>query len=175
MGLFDLFGNKKVPKITNEQLIPVLTKDVLPLLQKDWECGEENFTHIKYANIATPEKGKKSVIYTAEPTLAYFDSNSGYTYGFIFTVVEDNYYDNVYLVLYDSENNNFRALFEFEYGFCEEGELRNPKFNGIQIIDVEDGVQASLNYLKKMSFFNGYKNPPPYVMFAQMALANSLI
>jgi len=156
------------PKISNEDLISVLTKDILPLLQKDWEWGEENFTWIHDGNYANTSNDDDSIIYAAEPSYSYMERSSGAVYGFIFTQIGYNDYTNVYLVRYKPSENKFRALFEFEYAFTEASEMRNANFKNIKITDVGGGLHKSLTYLANKASLNNYINPPPYVVFAQM-------
>jgi len=164
----EFIDQKSQLNISNEDLISILTKDIIPLLQKDWEEGYENFTHIQYATDVNSNEDDNSVIYKAEPSFSYIDPSKGFVYGFIFTSIGNNYFCNVYLVRYKPAENKFRALFGFDYGFTEEGEMRNPRFSNIKIVDVEGGLDKSLKYLSNQASFNNYSNPPSYVTFAQM-------
>jgi hypothetical protein len=155
-------------KITNEDLIPVLTKNILPLLQKAWVVGEETFTHIQDAYDPNSSEDDNSVMYYAEPSMAHLEADNGAVFGFIFIKLGDENLLNVYLVKYVPQTNKFTALFEFQYGFTDDGEMRNPKFTNIKIVDLEGGLHKALTYLANQASFNNYSNPPPYVVFAKM-------
>lgn len=171
MDIFSIFLKNISNKITNEQLIPFLTKNIIEGLNVFWECNEGSLylidTSLKDAN------GNNASIYTVEEESAYIDESNN-VFGWLHVHVNQSENTRTYLLKISATTLDFVILFSFDFKVdalnfnTGDVSVNNPQFKYIKIDDFEDAIARSIKRLVKTSKFNNYINPPPYVLFAKM-------
>jgi len=172
MGIFS-FSKKVVPnKITNEQLIPVLTKNIIQNLNEFWESNEGTFYYIETSS-EKDMNGNNGSIYLVEEESAYIDDSNN-VFGWLHVQVNQTENTKTYLLKISASTLDFEVLFAFDFkvdalNFATgDVSVNNPVFKDIAIDDFEDAKARSIKHLVNVSKFNNYTNPPPYVLFAKM-------
>ena len=149
---------KKSNSISNEQLIPALSKTILinacNLRDGDWD----NFCKVE-DSVLTHSEGK---IYFVEVDSAYID-DSELVFGWAVVVSEQSF--KICLIKVDKKD--YSIIFKFEI-FEGNDSIHNVSFKNFNIFDNPQAKEKTISQLKIFASFNGYKNPPPYVHFAKM-------
>lgn len=159
MGLLSRLFSPSPPSITDDQLIPVLTKGI----EEDWDNETVLLSQMKF-----PEK-LSCRFYSIDPSRSYFDEAQERFYGWIQLMCEEELDEGLgygyYLVSFSSIAQKYKVIFSFRW---QDKQIASPTFAPIEIENFENGLVLSLNAIRRSALLNNYTNPPPYVFFAKL-------
>jgi len=161
MGIFNFFIKKiilsKLKNVSNEELIPYLTKEVFETFLNDFETF-----------LTALENDKMH--YFIEPSMSYYDSKKKFIYGYIL-LLKDTYEEDLMwelnLVKINEKSGDFQVLLSISID-DETRELKAPIFLQRKIENIDGGLDKCIQMIKNYSYFNGYKTVPPYVFFSTL-------
>ena len=163
MGVLGFFYKKiminRLKKISNVELVPYLTKDVLDTFLNHFEIF-----------VTVLDAGKLD--YFIEPSMAYYDADSKFVYGYILLCKEYGTYEEdlmweLNLVKINLNNEAIQVLFSISIDE-ETKELKAPIFFKEEIENIDGGLDKCIQIIKNYAYFNGYKTLPPYVFFSTL-------
>jgi hypothetical protein len=165
MGIFSIFKKHNSNEITNEKLIPILTKNIIENLIQFWHHGEGTFFEIENSSNKDEKGNGIGGMYLVEDESAFIDDD-GMVYGWLH-IQEYSDIAKTYLLKISSTTLKYKFLFVFEF-IVDDVAVNNPKFKDINLTEYKGAIKKSIQHLVNISKFNNYRNPPPYVFFAKM-------